>query len=156
MTSRQSKPWAMKRFETAWKPPLKTCGQWRTNSCRLLSFLLTKSREYSSLTDRCEYLNIHTCILIYSVSAYLSPTVSRSIKYVAVFGFEYSNAGLVYERPVLSCSIRLSVDVSLLLILWLFFICSYGMRFIAKVLKDTLNEKFPDATEDEILKVCAP
>lgn len=30
------------------------------------------------------------------------------------------------------------------------------MRFIAKVLKDTLNEKFPDATEDEILKVCAP
>lgn len=29
----------------------------------------------------------------------------------------------------------------------------YGMRFIAKVLKDTLNEKFPDATEDELLKV---
>lgn len=29
------------------------------------------------------------------------------------------------------------------------------MRFIAKVLKDTLNEKFPDATEDELLKVCA-
>lgn len=30
----------------------------------------------------------------------------------------------------------------------------YGMRFISKVLKDTLHEKFPDATEDELLKVC--
>lgn len=30
---------------------------------------------------------------------------------------------------------------------------SYGMRFISKVLKDTLHEKFPDATEDELLKV---
>ncbi|KAL4613250.1 ras GTPase-activating-like protein IQGAP1 [Arapaima gigas] len=29
----------------------------------------------------------------------------------------------------------------------------YGMRFIAKVLKDTLHEKFPDATEDELLKI---
>lgn len=29
----------------------------------------------------------------------------------------------------------------------------YGMRFIAKTLKDTLNEKFPDATEDELLKI---
>ena len=28
------------------------------------------------------------------------------------------------------------------------------MRFIAKVLKDTLSEKFPDASEDELLKVC--
>lgn len=28
------------------------------------------------------------------------------------------------------------------------------MRFIAKTLKDTLNERFPDATEDELLKVC--
>lgn len=28
------------------------------------------------------------------------------------------------------------------------------MRFISKVLKDTLHEKFPDATEDELLKVC--
>lgn len=28
------------------------------------------------------------------------------------------------------------------------------MRFIAKMLKDTLNERFPDATEDELLKVC--
>lgn len=30
---------------------------------------------------------------------------------------------------------------------------SYGMRFIAKVLKDSLHEKFPDAGEDELLKV---
>lgn len=30
----------------------------------------------------------------------------------------------------------------------------YGMRFISKVLKDSLHEKFPDATEDELLKVC--
>lgn len=30
----------------------------------------------------------------------------------------------------------------------------YGMRFIAKTLKDTLNERFPDAAEDELLKVC--
>lgn len=30
---------------------------------------------------------------------------------------------------------------------------SYGMRFIAKVLKDSLHEKFPDASEDELLKV---
>ncbi|KAM3625760.1 uncharacterized protein V6R79_017223 [Siganus canaliculatus] len=29
----------------------------------------------------------------------------------------------------------------------------YGMRFISKVLKDTLHEKFPDATEDELLKI---
>ncbi|XP_012683975.2 ras GTPase-activating-like protein IQGAP2 isoform X2 [Clupea harengus] len=29
----------------------------------------------------------------------------------------------------------------------------YGMRYIAKVLKNTLHEKFPDATEDELLKV---
>uniref|UniRef100_A0A3P8VPK8 IQ motif containing GTPase activating protein 1 n=1 Tax=Cynoglossus semilaevis TaxID=244447 RepID=A0A3P8VPK8_CYNSE len=29
----------------------------------------------------------------------------------------------------------------------------YGMRFISKVLKDTLQEKFPDATEDELLKI---
>lgn len=28
------------------------------------------------------------------------------------------------------------------------------MRFIAKTLKDTLNERFPDAAEDELLKVC--
>ena len=32
---------------------------------------------------------------------------------------------------------------------------SYGMRFIAKVLKDSLHEKFPDAGEDELLKVRA-
>ncbi|XP_075893447.1 ras GTPase-activating-like protein IQGAP1 [Nelusetta ayraudi] len=29
----------------------------------------------------------------------------------------------------------------------------YGMRFISKVLKDTLQEKFPDTTEDELLKI---
>uniref|UniRef100_A0A673JJ96 Ras GTPase-activating-like protein IQGAP1 n=1 Tax=Sinocyclocheilus rhinocerous TaxID=307959 RepID=A0A673JJ96_9TELE len=29
----------------------------------------------------------------------------------------------------------------------------YGMRFIAKTLKDTINERFPDATEDELLKI---
>ncbi|NWS44409.1 IQGA1 protein, partial [Probosciger aterrimus] len=29
----------------------------------------------------------------------------------------------------------------------------YGMRFIAKVLKDSLHEKFPDAGEDELLKL---
>uniref|UniRef100_A0A4W3I1I8 IQ motif containing GTPase activating protein 1 n=1 Tax=Callorhinchus milii TaxID=7868 RepID=A0A4W3I1I8_CALMI len=29
----------------------------------------------------------------------------------------------------------------------------YGMRFIAKVLKDSLHEKFPDATDDELLKI---
>uniref|UniRef100_A0A8C5CYG0 IQ motif containing GTPase activating protein 1 n=1 Tax=Gadus morhua TaxID=8049 RepID=A0A8C5CYG0_GADMO len=29
----------------------------------------------------------------------------------------------------------------------------YGMRFISKVLKDTLHEKFPDATEDELVKI---
>ncbi|NXO03222.1 IQGA1 protein, partial [Rhinopomastus cyanomelas] len=29
----------------------------------------------------------------------------------------------------------------------------YGMRFIAKVLKDSLHEKFPDAAEDELLKI---
>lgn len=36
------------------------------------------------------------------------------------------------------------------------FLCStrsYGMRYIAKVLKSSLHEKFPDATEDELLKV---
>uniref|UniRef100_A0A4W3GGH2 IQ motif containing GTPase activating protein 2 n=1 Tax=Callorhinchus milii TaxID=7868 RepID=A0A4W3GGH2_CALMI len=29
----------------------------------------------------------------------------------------------------------------------------YGMRYIAKVLKNSLHEKFPDSTEDELLKV---
>ncbi|XP_020497068.1 ras GTPase-activating-like protein IQGAP1 isoform X3 [Labrus bergylta] len=29
----------------------------------------------------------------------------------------------------------------------------YGMRFVSKVLKDSLHEKFPDATEDELLKI---
>ncbi|KAJ7311371.1 hypothetical protein JRQ81_006990, partial [Phrynocephalus forsythii] len=29
----------------------------------------------------------------------------------------------------------------------------YGMRFIAKVLKNSLHEKFPDASEDELLKI---
>ncbi|XP_030647761.1 ras GTPase-activating-like protein IQGAP2 isoform X2 [Chanos chanos] len=29
----------------------------------------------------------------------------------------------------------------------------YGMRYMAKVLKNTLHEKFPDATEDELLKI---
>ncbi|NXV08024.1 IQGA1 protein, partial [Cettia cetti] len=29
----------------------------------------------------------------------------------------------------------------------------YGMRFIAKVLKDSLHDKFPDAAEDELLKI---
>ncbi|XP_066272351.1 ras GTPase-activating-like protein IQGAP1 isoform X4 [Branchiostoma lanceolatum] len=29
----------------------------------------------------------------------------------------------------------------------------YGMRFMAKVLKDSLHEKFPDATEAEVLKI---
>lgn len=33
------------------------------------------------------------------------------------------------------------------------FACSYGMRYIAKVLKNSLHEKFPDASEDELLKV---
>ncbi|XP_053303934.1 ras GTPase-activating-like protein IQGAP2 isoform X2 [Spea bombifrons] len=29
----------------------------------------------------------------------------------------------------------------------------YGMRYVAKVLKNSLHEKFPDATEDELLKI---
>ncbi|XP_066512297.1 ras GTPase-activating-like protein IQGAP2 [Hoplias malabaricus] len=29
----------------------------------------------------------------------------------------------------------------------------YGMRYMAKVLKDTLHEKFPDASEDDLLKI---
>lgn len=33
------------------------------------------------------------------------------------------------------------------------FACSYGMRYIAKVLKNSLHEKFPEASEDELLKV---
>lgn len=33
------------------------------------------------------------------------------------------------------------------------FACSYGMRYIAKVLKNSLHKKFPDASEDELLKV---
>ncbi|XP_068032499.1 ras GTPase-activating-like protein IQGAP2 isoform X3 [Anomalospiza imberbis] len=32
-------------------------------------------------------------------------------------------------------------------------IMPYGMRYIAKVLKSSLHEKFPDATEDELLKI---
>ena len=35
------------------------------------------------------------------------------------------------------------------------FACSYGMRYIAKVLKNSLHEKFPDASEDELMKVAA-
>lgn len=32
------------------------------------------------------------------------------------------------------------------------FVPSYGMRYVAKVLKTTLAEKFPDATENEVYK----
>lgn len=32
-------------------------------------------------------------------------------------------------------------------------LCSYGLRYIAKVLKNSIREKFPDATEEELLKV---
>lgn len=32
----------------------------------------------------------------------------------------------------------------------------YGMRYVAKVLKTTLAEKFPDATENEIHKASVP
>lgn len=35
----------------------------------------------------------------------------------------------------------------------LLFSCSYGMRYMAKVLKDTLHEKFPDSSDDDLLKV---
>lgn len=37
--------------------------------------------------------------------------------------------------------------------LLLMFSYSYAMRYIAKVLKDTLHEKFPDSSEDDLLKV---
>ena len=30
----------------------------------------------------------------------------------------------------------------------------YGMRYMAKVLRDALHEKFPDALEKDVLKVC--
>ena len=29
----------------------------------------------------------------------------------------------------------------------------YGMRHVAKTLKESLSTKFPDATEDEVIKV---
>lgn len=31
--------------------------------------------------------------------------------------------------------------------------CSYAMRYIAKVLKNSLHEKFPEASGDDVLKV---
>lgn len=31
--------------------------------------------------------------------------------------------------------------------------CSYGLRYTAKVLRDALRTKFPEASEDELYKV---
>jgi len=37
----------------------------------------------------------------------------------------------------------------------LFVCCSYGLRYTAKVLRDSLKVKFPSASEDELYKVSA-
>ena len=40
------------------------------------------------------------------------------------------------------------------LLCWLLlFACRYGMRFVAMKLRQSLQNKFPDATREEILKV---
>lgn len=78
MMSRQSKPWAMKRFEPAWKPPLRTWGQWRTNSCQPSSFLSIKSREYSSLTEKIMYMYIYLQRLCFCVSRTVSKALNMS------------------------------------------------------------------------------
>ncbi|NWX14098.1 IQGA2 protein, partial [Aegotheles bennettii] len=50
-------------------------------------------------------------------------------------------------------SLRAVTDKVLLSIFSSLNMMPYGMRYIAKVLKSSLHEKFPDATEDELLKI---
>ncbi|XP_026721188.1 ras GTPase-activating-like protein IQGAP2 isoform X5 [Athene cunicularia] len=50
-------------------------------------------------------------------------------------------------------SLRAVTDKVLVSIFSSLNIMPYGMRYIAKVLKSSLHEKFPDATEDELLKI---
>lgn len=65
---------------------------------------------------------------------YVAPNITVWITFFSLFVFSVSTPGLCHSICV--------------------FYFRYGMRFISKVLKDTLHEKFPDATEDELLKVC--
>ncbi|XP_038621907.1 ras GTPase-activating-like protein IQGAP2 isoform X2 [Tachyglossus aculeatus] len=50
-------------------------------------------------------------------------------------------------------SLRVVTDKVLVSIFSSLNMMPYGMRYIAKVLKNTIHEKFPDATEDELLKI---
>ncbi|XP_037228904.1 ras GTPase-activating-like protein IQGAP2 isoform X7 [Falco rusticolus] len=50
-------------------------------------------------------------------------------------------------------SLRAVTDKVLTSIFFSLNMMPYGMRYIAKVLKSSLHEKFPDATEDELLKI---
>uniref|UniRef100_A0A8C8RRS7 IQ motif containing GTPase activating protein 2 n=1 Tax=Pelusios castaneus TaxID=367368 RepID=A0A8C8RRS7_9SAUR len=50
-------------------------------------------------------------------------------------------------------SLRAVTDKVLMSIFSSISMMPYGMRYIAKVLKNSLHEKFPDATEDELLKI---
>ncbi|XP_029431113.1 ras GTPase-activating-like protein IQGAP2 isoform X2 [Rhinatrema bivittatum] len=50
-------------------------------------------------------------------------------------------------------SLRTVTDKVLLSIFSSLDMVPYGMRYVAKVLKNSLHEKFPDATEDELLKI---
>ncbi|XP_019373263.1 PREDICTED: ras GTPase-activating-like protein IQGAP2 isoform X5 [Gavialis gangeticus] len=50
-------------------------------------------------------------------------------------------------------SLRAVTDKVLVSIFSSLSLMPYGMRYIAKVLKNSLHERFPDATEDELLKI---
>lgn len=59
---------------------------------------------------------------------------------------------------VVACSMCFVVCDGMWICVWcpivaFYFACSYGMRYIAKVLKNSLHEKFPDSSEDELMKV---
>lgn len=59
---------------------------------------------------------------------------------------------------LVACSIPFVVCDGMWFCVWcpivaFYFACSYGMRYIAKVLKNSLHEKFPDSSEDELMKV---
>lgn len=79
---------------------------------------------------------------------------SRTPKTSLTNSCQQSSSQWTRFRTLLSPSTVWKVFSHCRLALLLFLSHRYGMRFISKVLKDTLHEKFPDATEDELLKVC--
>ncbi|KAG8456504.1 hypothetical protein GDO86_002327 [Hymenochirus boettgeri] len=64
-----------------------------------------------------------------------------------------SHAEVVIKLETSIQSLRTVTDKVLQSIFSSLDLIPYGMRYVSKVLKNSLHEKFPDATEDELLKI---